>query len=62
VNINVFLAIGIVGMIATLMTELAAGLLNGAFGQHPLGNWLPYYAVWVAFTILGVVTGGPKKE
>jgi hypothetical protein len=54
VNINVFLAIGIIGLIATFMTELAAALLTGAFGRHPLGNWLPYYAVWIVFTTLGL--------
>jgi cell division protein FtsX len=55
VNINAFLAIGIIGLIATFMTEVAAGLLSGTFGQHPLANWLPYYVVWIIFTILGLV-------
>jgi cytochrome c oxidase assembly factor CtaG len=55
VHLNAFLAIGVIGLIATFMTELAAGWLNGTFGQHPLGNWLPYYAVWIVFTILGLV-------
>jgi hypothetical protein len=65
VNINVFLAIGVIGLIATFMTELAAGLLTGAFGQHPLGNWLPYYAVWIVFTMLGLFirkNARPPKE
>jgi len=57
VNLNAFLAIGVVGLIATFMTQLAAGLLTGAFGQHPLGHWLPYYAVWIVFTVVGVASG-----
>jgi hypothetical protein len=57
VNINAFLAIGVVGLIATFLTELAAGLLSGAFGQHPLGSWLPYYSVWIVFLVLGLVMG-----
>jgi len=57
VTINVFLAIGVVGLIATFLTELAAGLLSGAFGQHPLGRWLPYYTVWLVFLALGLVMG-----
>jgi len=63
VNINAFLAIGVVGLIATFMTQLAAGLLTGAFGHHPLGHWLPYYAVWIIFTVVGVVSGRkPQPE
>lgn len=61
-NINAFLAIGIIGLIATFMTELAAGLLTGTFGQHPLGSWLPYYGVWIVFTILGAVTGKNARQ
>jgi hypothetical protein len=65
VNINALLAIGVIGLIATFMTEVAAVLLTGTFGQHPLGNWLPYYAVWIVFTTLGLVMGrkrGPQEE
>lgn len=64
-NINALLAIGVIGLIATFMTEVAAVLLTGTFGQHPLGNWLPYYAVWIVFTTLGLVMGkkrGPQEE
>lgn len=53
-KLNAFLAIGIIGLIATFMTEVAAGLLSGTFGQHPLGRWLPYYTVWIVFTVLGL--------
>ena len=56
-NLNAFVAIGVVGLIATFLTELAAGLLSGAFGQHPLGRWLPYYTVWIVFLVLGLVIG-----
>jgi hypothetical protein len=61
VNLNVFLAIGIVGLIATFLAELAAGLLSGAFGQHALGRWLPYYSVWIVFTVLGLVMGRTRE-
>ena len=61
-NLNAFLAIGVVGLIATFMTELAAGLLSGAFGQHSIGNWLPYYAVWIVFTVFGVASGRKPRE
>lgn len=62
VNINAFLAIGVVGLIATFMTELAAGLLTGAFGQHSFGSWLPYYVVWIVFTVFGVVAGRQPQQ
>jgi hypothetical protein len=62
VNLNAFLAIGVVGLIATFMTELAAGLLTGAFGQHAFGSWLPFYAVWIVFTVFGVVSGRKPQE
>jgi hypothetical protein len=62
VNINAFLAIGVIGLIATFMTELAAGLLTGTFGRHPFGSWLPYYAVWIVFTTLGLVMGRQREQ
>lgn len=60
-KLNAFLAIGIIGLIATFMTEVAAGLLSGTFGLHPLGRWLPYYTVWIVFTILGLVVRNNAK-
>ena len=56
-NLNAFLAIGVIGLVATFLTELISSLLGNAFGQHTLGAWLPYYAVWLVFTVVGVATG-----